>query len=326
MNQKLPSAADTDAALQQEILDGLAAPQKRLPSKLFYDAAGSRLFDAICELPEYYVTRTEAGIMRAHAADIAATLGRGVRLVEFGSGSSLKTRLLLDQLQAPLEYVPVDISDEHLHTTAVALREAYPQLPIRPLTADFTRDLQLPEGLDDTAATVYFPGSTIGNFEPEEALGLLQRIRRLAGAKGGLLIGADLRKPLPVLEAAYDDAAGVTAAFNLNLLRRLNREFGADFDLGAFAHRAVWNERLSRIEMHLVATRDLGFSIFGRAFRMQAGATLHTENSHKYSLDALAQMSRRSGFSVAACWTDPQQWFAVQWWKHDARASMALAA
>lgn len=323
-----PAAPRVDEALREELLGGLAAPQKRLPSKLFYDVRGSQLFDAICELPEYYVTRTEVAIMQAHGAAIAAAVGAGTRLVEFGSGSSVKTRLLLDRLEAPATYVPVDISGEHLLATAAALRQAYPQLAIAPLAADFTGTLPLPAPADpaDARTAVYFPGSTLGNFEPEAALALLRRIRALAGSDGGLLIGADLRKPVAVLEAAYDDAAGVTAAFNLNLLARLNREFGGDFDLAAFTHRALWNERQSRIEMHLVAVHDLGFSLLGQRFTMRRGETLHTENSHKYSLEALAQLAARGGFRVAQTWCDPQQWFAVQWWRSAASGAMALAA
>jgi dimethylhistidine N-methyltransferase len=321
-----PAPALIDEALRDELLTGLSLPQKRLPSKLFYDARGSALFDAICELPEYYVTRTEIGIMHAHAADIAAVIGSGSRLVEFGSGSSLKTRILLDHLDTPAVYVPIDISSDHLHSTAVGLRGTYPALPIEPIAADFTGELSLPATPGPARTAVYFPGSTLGNFESEAALALLRRIRRLAGNRGGLLIGADLRKPVPILEAAYDDAAGVTAAFNLNLLARLNREFGADFPLEAFTHRAVWNEPLSRVEMHLVASRELAFSIFGIPFHMQAEETLHTENSHKYSLEALARMAQHSGFTVASSWCDPQGWFAVQWWRSDAGSSMALAA
>lgn len=315
-----PSA---DAGLRQELLDGLSRPQKRLPSKLFYDAEGSALFDAICELPEYYVTRTELAIMRRHAGAIAMALGQDRTLVEFGSGSSVKTRILLDHMR-PAAYVPIDISGEHLQRTADDLRGRYPQLKVRPLTADFTAPLP-PLAATDERPVVYFPGSTLGNFEQDEALALLRGIRATAGDDGGLLIGADLRKPLELLLPAYDDASGVTAAFNLNLLRRLNDEFGADFRIETFTHRVVWNQALSRIEMHLVAREDLVFSIFGRRFALRAGETLHTENSHKYSPEQLASMARRTGFRVARSWCDAQDWFTVQWWQSDPQAA-ALAA
>lgn len=326
MDSATPAGAASDPALRNELLEGLSAPQKRLPSKLFYDQVGSELFDRICELPEYYVTRTEASIMRMHAAAMAAAVGPRSRLVEFGSGSSTKTRLLLDHLDTPEAYVPVDISAEHLHATAARLREDYPALAIEPLTGDFTAALPLPEAPAEVRTAVYFPGSTLGNFEPEAALALLRRIRAMAGADGGLLLGADLRKPAPVLLPAYDDAAGVTAAFNLHLLHRLNREFGADFRLESFQHRAVWNEAQSRIEMHLVARHDLEFTLFDRRFAMRAGESLHTENSHKYSLESLRALADRSGFRIVETWTDPQQWFAVQWWRSRPDASMALAA
>ena len=308
-----------------EILRGLEAPQKRLPSKYFYDERGSELFDQICELPEYYVTRTERAIMQAHAAEMASVLGDDVRLIEFGSGSSVKTRLLLDRLDHAA-YVPVDISGEHLHKTAQALSERYPALDIQPLVADFTTPLHLPEAGDAKRLNaVYFPGSTLGNFEPAPAIALLRNIRALAGNRGGLLLGADLQKDIGELEAAYDDAAGVTAAFNLNLLTRLNREFGANFAVDAFRHQARYNSEHGRIEMHLVAQRAQDFTIFGQRFSMRAGETLHTENSYKYTLDSLAELARASGFETLRTWTDPAQRFAVQWWRSRS-AAQRLAA
>jgi dimethylhistidine N-methyltransferase len=303
-----------DSPLGTEILTGLHAPQKTLPAKLFYDARGSQLFDRICNLPEYYLTRTERAIMQGHCAEICQALGPRVRLVELGSGSSTKTRLLLENLRQPT-YVPVDISREHLLRTAAQLRRAYPQVPIRPLVADFTAPLALPDATGESQKTaVYFPGSTIGNFEPTDARALLRRIRALAGPGGGLLLGADLRKDRRTLEAAYNDAAGVTAQFNLNMLQRLNREFGADFDVGAFRHRAHYDESLGRIEMHLVSQVEQTFSVLGRPFALQRNETLHTENSYKHSMDGLRQLACITGFEVAAGWTDPQRLFAVQWW------------
>lgn len=297
-----------------EILDGLNAAQKRLPSKLFYDEAGSRLFDAICELPEYYVTRTETQIMRLHAAQICHALGSNARLVELGSGSSYKTELLLSHLRHA-SYVPVDISREHLMKTAERLRRRFPGHSIHPLVADFTEPMQLPPGLPSARSTlVYFPGSTLGNFEPREARALLRRIRGLAGDGGSLLLGVDLRKDLTVLEAAYNDSAGVTAAFNLNLLTRLNREFDSDFDLDRFRHRAHYDAGHGRIEMHLYSRVAQRFSLLGRSFELAQDETLHTENSYKYSPDLLDLMARATGFRIEAQWTDPQRYFAVQWW------------
>jgi dimethylhistidine N-methyltransferase len=310
-----------------EILRGLEAAQKRLPSKYFYDARGSELFDQICELPEYYVTRTERAIMQTHAGEMAQILGSKVRLVEFGSGSSVKTRLLLDQLDAAA-YVPVDISGEHLHKTARELAQNYTRFPIEPLVADFTEALTLPqETVESRLTAVYFPGSTLGNFEPTAATQLLRNIRQLVGNDGGLLIGADLQKDPAELEAAYDDAAGVTAEFNLNLLARLNRDFGADFQVNAFKHMARYDHHHGRIEMHLVAKRAHEFSIFGQRFSMQRGETIHTENSYKYTLDGLADLAQTSGFRTSKTWTDAAQRFAVQWWSAIGRTkTLAKAA
>ncbi|MDB5986892.1 MAG: methyltransferase [Nevskia sp.] len=303
---------DTDC---DEILRGLEASQKRLPSKFFYDERGSALFDRICELPEYYVTRTERAIMQAHAGEMAQMLGENVRLVEFGSGSSVKTRLLLDRLDTAA-YIPVDISSEHLHRTARELAQTYPTLPIQPLVADFTEPLLLPEESSESRSTaVYFPGSTLGNFEPAPATALLRNIRALVGNDGGLLIGADLQKDQRELEAAYDDAAGVTAEFNLNLLAHLNRDYGATFQLDAFKHLARYNTRHGRIEMHLVAQAAHDFTIFGERFSMRADETIHTENSYKYTLESLSALACASGFAPGRTWTDPAQRFVVQWWR-----------
>jgi dimethylhistidine N-methyltransferase len=304
----------TQPALCEEILAGLEQAQKRLPSKLFYDETGSRLFDAICDLPEYYLTRTEMQIMERHAAPICQALGSHVRLVEFGSGSSSKTELLLGQLRHA-SYVPVDISREHLLRTAQRLRQRFPQQSIHPLVADFTEPLRLPPTLPPARSTlVYFPGSTLGNFELREARLLLRRFRSVAGDGGSLLIGVDLRKDANVLEAAYNDSAGVTAAFNLNLLDRLNREFDADFEPARFVHRAHYDAEQGRIEMHLCSRAQQRFSILGRSFGLAPGETLHTENSYKYSAQMLELMARASGFRIEAQWTDPRQYFAVQWW------------
>lgn len=314
MDTGLARQFETRPALCAEILAGLDSAQKRLPSKLFYDEAGSRLFDAICELPEYYLTRTETQIMCRHAAGFCDALGSHVRLVELGSGSSYKTELLLGHLRQA-SYVPVDISRDHLLKTAQRLRQRFPQQSIHPLVADFTEPLCLPETLPPASATlVYFPGSTLGNFEPREARLLLRRIRGIAGDGGSLLIGVDLRKDAAVLEAAYNDSAGVTAAFNLNLLTRLNREFHADFDCRRFVHHAHYDAGRGRIEMHLRSCAAQRFSVLGRPFELAPGETLHTENSYKYSTNILELMARASGFRIETQWTDPRRYFAVQWW------------
>ena len=299
--------------LREEALEGLTAPKKTLPCKYFYDARGSALFDRICELEEYYPTRTELSIMQSHGAEMGAALGTGCLLIEYGSGSSLKTRILLDHLEEPAGYVPVDISREHLLRSAEAISQRHPELEVMPICADFTQPFRVPtpkNGADHRAA--YFPGSTIGNFAREAARKLLRQIAEQCGAGGGLLIGVDLRKERSVLEAAYNDAAGVTAEFNLNLLRRLNRELGADFQLDAFEHRAHWNDAAGRVEMHLVSQEAQVVRIDGERIGFAAGETIHTENSHKYGLDEFAALAAEADFTVARVWTDERELFSVQ--------------
>lgn len=302
-----------DEDIRSEILHGLSQPQKRLPAKYFYDARGSQLFDEICELPEYYPTRTELAIMERCAPEMARVLGRNVLLIEFGSGSSVKTRILLDNLEDPTGYVPVDISREHLMHSAAALNTLYPELEVLPVCADFTQPFELPKPKRrQRANAVYFPGSTIGNFDPAPALKLLKQINHLDGAGGELLIGVDLKKDVAILEAAYNDAAGVTAAFNLNMLVRLNRELDADFDLQGFGHRALWNEAAGRIEMHLVSLNEQAATVAGQTFQFRKGETIHTENSHKYTPEGFAALAARAGFAVQQVWTDEHKLFSVQ--------------
>lgn len=297
----------------EEALAGLACMPKGLPCKYFYDERGSALFDQICELPEYYPTRTELEIMRLHAKEMAAVLGPRCLLVEYGSGSSTKTRLLLDQLHTPVGYAPVDISREHLLSTAVGLAAGYPGLEILPVCADFTVPFEVPASrIRPECVTVYFPGSTIGNFLPEAATRLLRSARAEVGRGGILLIGVDLVKETRLLEQAYDDASGVTAAFNKNLLLRLNEELGADFDLDRFAHRAHWNAIDARIEMHLVSERDQQVHLGGQVIEFLAGETICTEHSHKYTLESFAELATAAGFDVEQIWTDPKGWFSVQ--------------
>jgi len=302
------------ARFRDEAWAGLAAPYKTLPCKYFYDASGSALFERICDLPEYYPTRTELAILEAHADEMGACLGSRCLLIEFGSGSSRKTHLLLDRLREPAGYVPIDISPAALAASVRTLHAAYPDLEVLPLCADYGDSLELPHSrIEPTRRAVFFPGSTIGNFTPPDAQRFLARMARIAGPRGGILIGVDLHKAAAVLEAAYDDRAGVTAAFNRNLLVRLNREVGADFDVDRFRHRAVWYPERSRIEMHLVSTEEQEVDVAGRRFRFAAGESIHTENSYKYSPDGFAELAAGAGLTVSRVWMDERRWFSVQW-------------
>jgi L-histidine Nalpha-methyltransferase len=298
-----------------EVLAGLVAQRKRLPCKYFYDETGSALFDRICDLPEYYLTRTEMGIMRDHAGEIARRIGPGCQLVELGSGSSVKTRLLLDALPDVAAYVPVDISGEHLRRSAARLAAAYPNVEVLPVCADYTREFAIPAPSGRAARTrvAYFPGSTVGNFEPAEARTFLQRVAALVGPGGGLLIGFDLKKDPALLHAAYNDAAGVTAAFNLNLLARLNRELGADFDVGQFRHYAFYQPGAGRVEMHLVSERAQLVRVNGDRIPIARGESIHTECSYKYTPAEFDRLARTAGFEPAARWTDPREWFCVDY-------------
>ncbi|MCZ6912813.1 MAG: L-histidine N(alpha)-methyltransferase [Proteobacteria bacterium] len=300
--------------IRQEVLDGLAQPQKRLSPKWFYDEEGSRLFDQITRLPEYYPTRTELGILHTHIAEMAGMIGSCVAIVEFGAGSSVKIRILLDILETPAAFIPVDISGEHLLDAARQLAMDYPDLEILPVCADFTQPFDLPVPVAAVNRNlVFFPGSTIGNFDLEQARQLLKVMAIEAGAGGGLLIGVDLKKDPATLESAYNDDAGVTADFNLNLLVRLNREIGADFDLGQFTHRAIYSEDKGRIEMHLVSEKDQSVNIDGQLIEFLAGEHILTECSHKYELQEFADLAGEAGFNIRKVWTDPERMFSVQY-------------
>jgi dimethylhistidine N-methyltransferase len=297
-----------------EIWRGLAAQPRRLPCKLFYDAAGSRLFERITRLPEYYPTRTEIAILERSGGEIADAIGPGAVLVEFGSGASLKTRLLLDALRSPRAYVPIDISTQMLLSSARALEQRYPELDVRPVPGDYTEELALPLSAEERRGRVvaFFPGSTIGNFEQDEAVSFLRRLRRACGPAAELLIGVDLPKERAILEAAYDDAAGVTASFNRNVLRVLNRDYGASFRLEDFAHRALWYESAQRVEMHLVSRRDQSVRVGGRSLRLQAGEPIVTEHCYKYEPAAFQLLAESAGFRVAQIWLDERRLFSVQ--------------
>ncbi|MGQ0561635.1 MAG: L-histidine N(alpha)-methyltransferase [Gemmatimonadota bacterium] len=309
MNPLTLRSARVDAALLAEVVAGLSAPHKRLPCKLFYDDAGAALFERICRLPEYYPTRTELSILRTHGAAMARWIGAGARVVEFGSGSGEKTRVLLDQLDTPSEYVPIDIVQPQLGKFARSLGAAFPAIAVRPVCADYTHGIELPHTRARTI--VFFPGSTVGNFEPAEALAFLRNAARLAGKGGGLLIGVDLRKARATLERAYNDAAGVTAAFNLNMLSHINRVCAGDFDPAQFEHRAVYNEKDHRIEMYLVSRVHQRVRVGAKRIGFAAGEAVLTEYSYKYDVASFQSLGVRAGFTPRAVWTDAALRFSV---------------
>lgn len=301
-----------DVAFLRDVVHGLTQPQKSLPCKYLYDQRGSKLFDQICELDEYYPTRTEMEIMEAHADAIAYQIGKQVMLVEYGSGSSIKTRILLEALDEPVAYVPVDISEEHLLRTANTLEFAYPEIEILPVTADFTRPFALPQSSREPShVALYFPGSTIGNFTPDGAAALLHFMSTLLGNQGGLLIGIDLQKDVSVIEAAYNDADGVTANFNLNLLRRVNAELNGDFALEQFEHKAIYNAVEHRMEISISSLCDQRVWIGNRRIEFRRGEEILTEYSHKYTIDGFARFAAQFGFSLHKYWTDDRDYFAV---------------
>ena len=299
-----------------EIVRGLSGRQKKLPSKLFYDERGSQLFDDICNLSEYYVTRTETALMESYADEIAAELGAGAMLIEYGSGSSTKTRVLLSHLDRPAGYVPIDISAEHLIKTVRALKREYPGLEIHPLAADFTRPFALPASVNGSFSespnrVIYFPGSTIGNFEKHEATDLMRGMASIVKKGGRLLIGVDLDKDPEVLHRAYDDSLGVTAEFNRNILVRLNREFGCNFDVDQFEHRAIYDAQHSRVEMHLVSLVPQTATVCGKTVTFEIGETILTEYSHKYTISTFTEIAEQAGFQSRRVWMDPEELFSI---------------
>lgn len=305
-----PAFRAPDPAFRADVLAGLAAPIKAIPARWFYDRRGSELFEEITRLPEYYPTRVEAALLARIAPDIAALAGKGRAVVEFGSGSSAKTPLLLRAV-APAAYVPSDISGDFLRQSADALRADFPGLEVLPVEADFMAGVTLPPEIAHQPKLGFFPGSTIGNMVAATAVDLLRRFKASLGVGAQLLIGIDRTKDEDVLLAAYNDAAGVTAAFNMNLLHRINRELGGTIPLDAFRHRAIWNDRLSRIEMHLEARRSLDFTVAGERFDMREGETIHTENSHKYGPRDARLLLRAGGWSLIGEWTDEEDQFAI---------------
>jgi len=298
------------ADFRAEVLSGLSQVSKQLSPKFFYDRRGSELFDAITELPEYYPTCTEIGILREHGDTIADLLGRNCLLLELGSGSSKKIRHLLDALK-PAVYMPVDISREHLLGSAEALVADYPALEVHAVCADYTADFDLPCRPDTLSRVAFFPGSSIGNFEPSRAVDLLRRLTYHLEEGGRMLIGVDLKKDAELLRAAYNDSRQLTAAFNLNMLHRINRELDADFDVQAFSHHALYNEQEGRVEMHLVSNAVQAVAVAGQRFEFSAGETIHTENSYKYSIEEFRALAKRAGFVPEKVWTDDDKLFSV---------------
>jgi dimethylhistidine N-methyltransferase len=310
LDDRHPDVDDTMDTVRR----GLAAKPKKLPSRLFYDERGSALFEAICEQPEYYLTRTEIAIMRDHAGDIADTVGPDVRLVEYGSGSGIKTRMLLEHLKTPVAYVPVEISRTALMESVAELATRFPDVPMQPVCADFTQPLRLPVAARSPRRTViYFPGSTIGNFETKEAIKILRQMRAEMSDGGGVIIGVDLKKDAAEIEAAYNDAAGVTRDFTLNMLVRLNREIGTDFEVDAFRHRARYNALAGRIETALVSTKRQDVHVGQDVYAFREDEAMQVEYSCKYSLEDFAQMAAKAGLAVAKVWTDKDERFSVQY-------------
>lgn len=309
---RLVTPAPSTSAFGRDLHRALAEQPRRIPPKYFYDAEGSRLFDQICDLPEYYPTRTELGILRDRGPEIAAEVGPGADIIEFGAGSLTKVRLLLDALKAPARFVPIDISGGHLAAAAERLRADYASLPVEPIAADYTQPFALPPAIGRARRVGFFPGSTLGNFTPEEAQRFLTRAATMLRG-GGLLLGVDLVKEPAVLHAAYNDAAGVTAAFNMNLLHRANNELGTDFNLDGFHHYAFYNVPMRRIEMHLVSRRDQVVTFGEERFAFREGESIHTESSHKFTVDGVRELATRAGFQPRAVWTDAKRQFSVHW-------------
>jgi L-histidine N-alpha-methyltransferase len=299
-----------DPAFRADVLAGLAAPIRAVPARWLYDRRGSELFEEITRLPEYYPTRTETALLERFSCEIASMLGTGEAVVEFGSGSSAKTPILLRAIR-PAAYVPIDISGDFLRESAERLRAEFPDLPVHPVEADFMRRIELPAEIADAPKLGFFPGSTIGNLVARTAVDLLRAMKETLGEGSRLVIGMDRIKDVDVLHHAYDDDAGVTAQFNLNLLHRINAELDGTIDVTAFRHQAIWNDEMSRIEMHLEAVRDIEFTVAGIGFSMKKGETIHTENSHKYGHRDSRILLRAAGWGVVQEWTDDRHWFSI---------------
>jgi dimethylhistidine N-methyltransferase len=312
-HKRLSSQRVDVSEFEADVLEGLRSIPKHVPAKYFYDAVGSQLFERITELPEYYPTRCEISILRDRGADIAKLIPAGAALVEFGSGSSKKARILLSVAPKLAAYVPVDICGEMIEQEAAELRSDFPPLKVLPVTADICKPFELPEEAKQAAVRIgFFPGSTIGNFEPHEASGFLRNAANILGPGSSLIVGADLIKSADVLNAAYNDAQGVTAQFNLNLLTRINRELGGTFQLSTFEHHAFYNRERHRVEMHLASLKRQKVRVAGETIEFRAGETIHTENSYKYSVESLAALARGVGWLPLGAWTDTRKFFSIQ--------------
>jgi dimethylhistidine N-methyltransferase len=312
MKQNTSATEAAKKTFRDEVLAGLSKSSRQLPCKFFYDEHGAQLFRQICELPEYYVTRTEIEILRLHGAEMAEALGPQIELIGLGTGAGTKTRILLEELERPAVYVPIDISKEQLEKSSERFRQTFPDLQILPVAADYLEpfELPLPRQLS-SRSVIYFPGSTIGNFEPDDASEFLSRLVELVGEGGGLLIGIDLQKDRHVIEAAYNDSAGVTAKFNKNLLARINRELGSDFDLAHWQHYAIYNPAEGRIEIYLISEIDQIVRIGDQSFEFRAGEKILTEYSYKHTISGFIMLARQAGFEFQQVWTDDERWFGV---------------
>ena len=319
LNMELVNLAPSPTTVLKEVLAGLSKSQKALPPKLLYDKKGSEIFEEICKLEEYYPTRTESDILKSNAKDICQLIGEGSIIVEPGSGSGDKIRFLLQHLKMAKGYVPIEISREILLRMTEELHEEFPELKVSPVCADFNQDIELPLTLDAEAAkkVIFFPGSTIGNLVPQDAVAFLKKMAKLAGRGGGMVIGVDLKKDPEIFKLAYDDPAGVTAAFNLNLLERLNREVSASFDLENFAHEAIYDEKLGRVEMHLVSKVPQLIKVNETVFRFLEGETIHTESSYKYSVEEFAELSAKAKWVFKKAWKDKKNLFCVYYFEQE---------
>ena len=299
----------------EDTLQGLSRPQKEIPAKYFYDQRGSELFDQICDLAEYYPTRTEIGLLHEHAAEMAALIGKHCILVEYGSGNSRKIPILLQCLQEPIAYMPIDICKEYLLYSSTQIAQYHPGLQVIAVCADYMKPFQLPacDPHKNTKKAIFFPGSTIGNCLPSEAIRLLKNAAKLVGEGGAMLVGVDLKKHIDILHAAYNDNSGITAQFNLNILARVNRELDADFDLETFSHQAFYNEQRGRIEMHLISEREQSATVGGMGFNFSKGETIHTENSYKYTVTEFQSMASVAGFDPRQVWIDGQRLFSLHY-------------
>ncbi len=313
-NLQLVDLHPAESDIRSEVLQGISASPPSLPCKLFYDEVGSALFEEICQLDEYYPTRTEIAILIESATEICSVIGSEAILLEYGSGSAQKTEPILERMIQPAAYVSIELSLSALTESSGRIAADFPRLPVIAICADYTRQIDLPADLPPHSRKVaFFPGSTIGNFAPDESIAFLSRIRETVGESGGLVLGTDLKKDPAILVRAYDDQAGVTAEFNRNILRRLNRDLGCDFDLDAFDHLALYNAELGRIEMYLVNQESQQVSVGGRTIHLAKGQRIHTENAWKYSIDDVHELANRSGFELRQTWTDPDELFAVHY-------------